>query len=233
MRIVENKPIVIPSDYNDYIYKITYRLLTPLAPYIPKRISPNQITIAGFISAMIGTTLLYFVSSPMAYIYWIIFNLLWFMLDALDGMHARLTKQSSEMGAFLDHALDNIYFLFMLTIFAVKFDLLHVLYFYIVILRVTASLMVFVVQCHTNKIYLTRISGGFETLLFSAAMMLTYYYPHINPALLTDNAFLKASIDALSLQHGIFMKCALLPYFIGVPITIVLQFRFVKKELTQ
>src|SRR3990167_6289289 len=164
---MQNKNVIIPSDYNDYIYRLTYYLLTPVAPHIPKRISPNQITVLGFLSALMGTALLFFVKTPMAYIYWVIFNLIWFLLDALDGMHARLSNQSSEYGAFLDHALDNIYFIFMLTVFAAKFDLLHMLYIYIIILRVTASVMVFTVQYHTKRLYLSRISGGFETLLFS------------------------------------------------------------------
>lgn len=228
---MQNKNGVIPSDYNDYIYRLTYYLLTPLAPHIPKRISPNQITVLAFLSALTGTALLYFIKTPMAYIYWVIFNLIWFLLDALDGMHARLSNQSSEYGAFLDHALDNIYFIFMLTVFAAKFDLLHMLYIYIIILRVTAAVMVFTVQCHTKRLYLSRFSGGLEFLLFSTAMILSYYYPHMNPALLTTNSFLLKCIDALSLQQGLFMKCALLVYFIGVPVNMILQFQFVKKVL--
>lgn len=228
-----NKNIVVPPDYNDYIYRFMYYILSPVAPFIPKRISPNQITIMGFFSAMIGTGLLYFIHTPIAYIYWIIFNFIWLVLDSLDGMHARLTQQSSEFGAFLDHGLDNIYFLFMLTVFAAKFDLFQLLYIYIIILRVTAALMVFAVQTHTKRLYLSRFSGGLEFLLFTIVMILSYCYPHINPALFTTNPFLLRCINTLSLQQGVFMKCALFVYFIGVPVNIILQFRFVKKVLAQ
>jgi len=223
--------VVIPEDYHDYLYRLTYYLLTPVVPYIPRCISPNQITILAFFSALAGTALLYFIKTPVAYLYWVVFNLIWFLLDALDGMHARLTQQSSEYGAFLDHALDNIYFLFMLTAFVAKFDLAHLLYIYIIILRVTAAVMVFMVQCHTKRLYLTQFSGGLEFLLFSIAMILSYCYPHINPALLTQNTVLLKCINILNLQQGLFMKCALLFYFIGVPLTMILQFRFVKKVL--
>lgn len=230
---MENKISVVPPDYNDYIYRFMYYILSPIAPLIPKRISPNQITIMAFFSAMIGTGLLYFIHTPIAYIYWVIFNFIWFVLDALDGMHARLTQQSSEFGAFLDHGLDNIYFLFMLTVFAAKFDLFHLLYIYIIILRVTAALMVFTVQAHTKRFYLSRFSGGLEFLLLSSVMILSYCYPTINPAQHTTNLFLLHCINILSLQQGIFMKCALFFYFIGVPVNIILQFRFVKKVLMQ
>ena len=229
----ENQNTIVPSNYNDYIYKLTYQFLAPLVPYIPRKITPNQITIAGFFCALIGTGLLYFISTPIAYIDWVIFNLLWFFLDALDGMHARSSNQGSEYGAFLDHTLDNIYFIFMLTVFAAKFDLLHLLYLYIIILRVTASAVVFIVQAHTKKVYLSRVSGGFETLLFSIAMILSYCYPTMNPAMLTTDPFLLKWIFLLDLQKGFFLKCALFPYFIGIPITFFLQFRFVKKELMQ
>lgn len=228
---MQNKNTVIPSDYRDYIYRFTYFLLTPIAPLIPKSVSPNQITVLAFISAMTGTALLFFIHTPMAYIYWVIFNLIWFLLDALDGMHARLTSQSSEYGAFLDHGLDNIYFIFMLTVFAAKFDLFTLLYVYIIILRVTAALMVFTVQTHTQRFYLSRFSGGLEFLLLSLAMILSYCYPNINPVLYTQNPWLLQWIHGLNLQTGMFMKLVLLVYFVGVPINIILQFRFVKKVL--
>ncbi|MCX7122027.1 MAG: CDP-alcohol phosphatidyltransferase family protein [Gammaproteobacteria bacterium] len=228
---MNNKTQIIPSDYQDYVYRLTYYLLRNVAPYIPDRIKPNQITVLAFISAMLGTGLLFFVKSPAAYLYWVIFNLIWFLLDALDGMHARLSNQSSEYGAFLDHALDNIYFVFMLTAFAYKFDLLHLLYVYIICLRITAALMVFTVQCHTKRLYLSKFTGGLEFVLLSTALILSYCYPHLNLALYAENPFLLKCINLLSLQQGVFMKLALLVYFIGVPINFVLQFRFVQKIL--
>ena len=145
-------------------------------------------------------------------------------------MHARLSGQSSEYGAFLDHALDNIYFIFMFTAFAYRFDLLHLFYFYIVVLRITAAVMVFTVQCHTKRLYLTRFSGGFEFLMFSMVMILSYFYPHFNLAEHTTNPLFLSWIHALNLEQGVFMKLILFVYFIGVPITMVTQFRFVKQQ---
>lgn len=226
---MQNKKVIIPEDYKDYLYRLTYYLLSGVAPHIPKSIKPNQITVLAFLFAMTGTILLCVIKTPAAYLYWFVFNLLWFLLDALDGMHARLSGQSSEYGAFLDHALDNIYFLFMLTAFAYKFHLMSLLYVYIIILRVTASLMVFTVQCHTGRLLLGRFSGGLEFLLFSAVMILSYCYPHVDLSAVTHNSLALEWINKLSLNDGVFMKCALLFYFIGVPMTMVTQFRFVKK----
>ncbi|PIZ03639.1 MAG: hypothetical protein COY58_08285 [Gammaproteobacteria bacterium CG_4_10_14_0_8_um_filter_38_16] len=230
---MKNKNSLVPTDYHDYIYRLFYYLLTPLVPYIPKKIKPNHITVLAFISAMIGTALLVFVKTPVAYLYWVIFNFGWFILDALDGMHARFTRQSSEYGAFLDHALDDIYFIFMLTAFVIKFDLAQVLYIYILMLRLTAALMVFLVQSHTGKLYLSRFSGGFDFLLLTAAVLLSYCYPYLNLAQHTHNLTALFWIDWFDLYQGVFMKLVLLIYFVGVPINIVMQFRFVSKMLNQ
>lgn len=225
---MNTKNHIIPSDYHDYLYRFTYYLLSFVAPYIPRAVSPNQITMLAFFFAMLGNGFLFFIHTPAAYLYWVLFNLIWFLLDALDGMHARLSEQSSEYGAFLDHAMDNIYFLFMLTVFAAKFDLTHILYVYIIILRVTAALMVFTVQCHTKRLYLGKFSGGLEFLLFSSAMVLSYCFPHMNPMNWTNNTVAQHAISLLHMQQGVFMKIALLFYFIGVPFAIFQQFRFVK-----
>ena len=222
---------IIPDEYQDYIYRFTYWVLAKIAPYIPRAITPNQITIAAFISAMIGTILLYIVQSPAAFLYWIGFNLLWYVLDALDGIHARLTQQSSEFGGFLDHALDDIYFLFMLTVFALKFDLLgHGLYIFILLLRTTAAIIVFIVQVHTKKLYLGKFSAGLELPLFTLVMILSYCFPNFNPLIHTDNQMLINWIHYLSLEKGMFMKLVLCIYLIGAPINMLLQFQFVKKH---
>ncbi len=227
------KKLVIPDDYKDLVYRGMYYLLSYLAPLIPKSVKPNQITIVAFIFGLIGTALLYYVQTPAAYLYWILFNFLWFAFDALDGIHARLTHQTSEYGGFLDHALDNIYFVPMLLVFAIKFDLFYPFYLYVILARLTAAVMVFTVQCHTKRLYLSSLSGGLELPLFSVAMLFSYFYPHFNPALHTTNSFLLRVIDLLHLQSGMFMKLALIPHAIAIPITIFIQFRFVQKELKQ
>ncbi len=225
-----NSNTIIPDDYNDVIYRMTYPLLWKLVPYIPRGITPNQLTVAAFLSTLIAALLLYFVTSPVAYLYWALFNLLWYVLDSLDGMHARNTSQTSEYGAFLDHALDNISFVFMFTVFVIKFDLLHSLYIFIILLRFTAAVMVFTVQCHAKRLYLSKFSGGAEFVMMTMVMVLTYLFPHFNLATYTTNPLLLNIINLLNLQQGIFMKLVLLIYLFGVPSTFYLQFRFVKQE---
>ncbi len=227
---MSNNPVTMPSDYKDIIYRLTYPLIGKLAPAIPRSVTPNQITIAAFTSALIASALLYFIQSPAAFLWWALFNLVWYTLDALDGIHARLTNQCSEYGAFLDHALDNISFIFTFTVFVIRFDLLHPFYIFILLMRFTAATMVFAVQCHAKRLYLSKLSGGAELVMITLVMILSYLFPHFNPAYYTTNLTLLYWIDLLNLQQGAFMKVGSLIYLVGVPITFWLQFQFVKRE---
>ena len=227
----ENK--IIPDDYNDWIYRITYRALSKVAPYIPRSVHPNTITYFSFASALLGCAILYFCHTPVAYLYWIVFNYAWFLLDALDGMHARLTNQTSEFGGFLDHFLDNIYFAILFPVLAVKFDLGYTIYIFAISLRITAALMVFLVQAHRRRVYLGAATGGLELILFTSVMLLSYFLPHFNPSMHTTSHHLLYLINILHLQSGFFMKVTWFVYIIGVPIHMIEQVRFVKQHLAE
>jgi phosphatidylglycerophosphate synthase len=223
---MSNEKVILPEDYRDVVYRITYYLLGKVAHWVPRSITPNQITLTAFSSSLLSCLLLYVVQTPVGYLYWILFNFIWYILDALDGIHARLTQQTSEFGAFLDHFLDNIFFLFMLTVFTVRFDLAHTFYIFILFMRITAAATVFIVQVHTQRLYLTRFSGGLELLLFTSVMWFSYLYPNFN----ASDYFPNMMVDYLSLQQGCFMKLALLVYLIGIPINFLISIRFVQKH---
>ena len=91
---MSEESVIMPDDYEDVVYRFTYFLLGKIAHRIPRSITPNQITIAAFISALVGCALLYFIKSPVAYLWWVLFNFIWYILDALDGIHARLSNLS-------------------------------------------------------------------------------------------------------------------------------------------
>jgi phosphatidylglycerophosphate synthase len=230
---IAQKNMIIPEDYQDLIWKATYFILGKIAPFVPRSIHPNYITYTAFISALLGCFLLYVIDTPMAYLYWFVCNFIWYLLDALDGIHARLTGQTSSFGGFLDHYLDNIFFAVMLTVFVLKFDLAYPLYIYAIILRVTAALMVFLVETHTDRFYLGTATGGLELILFSTVMILSYFFPDLNLSQHLSNPTALMIIEKLHLQSGLFMKLALMVYIIGVPVNMVAQWRFVKRELVK
>ncbi len=224
---------VMPDDYKDYVYRLTYFLLGKVAHFIPRSVKPNTITVMAFFSSIIACILLFVVPGPEAFILWTVFNFIWYILDALDGIHARLTHQTSEYGAYLDHFFDTAYFIFMLTAFAVRFDLTHTIYLFILFLRCTAATNVFLVQVHTGKLLLGRFSGGLELVLFSAAMILSYYFPHLNLVEHTQNSHALYWINTLDLTNNVFMKITLLFYLFGVPMTFWQQNQFVRRHAKQ
>ena len=227
---MSNEGVIIPKEYKDLGWRLTYFLLGKVAHFIPRSIKPNQITVGAFMAALMACALLYFLKSPVGLLYWALFNFVWYILDALDGIHARLTQQTSEFGAFLDHFLDNISFIFTFTVFALYFDLLHPLYLFILLARFTAATTTFLVQMHTGKLPIGKFTGSSEAILMTAVMFLTYYFPGVDLSHYAHSTTLLYGVNALSLHQGVFMKLVLLFYAIAMPINFVAQWRFVKKN---
>ncbi len=219
------------DEYHDVIYRYTYYALQSVAPKIPTSIHPNQITWSAFVCSMLSCAFLYFIHTPAAYLYWIVFNTLWYLFDALDGMHARISKQKSEFGGFLDHFCDNIFFIFMFGVFVIKFDLLYAFYIFIILGRFTLCTVVFLVQNHTGKMYLQKFSGGGELVIMTTVMLLSYFYPHFNLVSEMNHSIWQRIAAWLHLDSGVFMKLALICYLIGMVPSFIQQYRFAKREL--
>ena len=85
-------------------------VLEPLVAMLPRRLSPNTITLTGhavvwiamgwlLTAARIGAPLLIFLA---------VAHVLYAIADCVDGMFARATQQASRLGEMLDHWLDAI-----------------------------------------------------------------------------------------------------------------------------
>ena len=93
----------------EWKYPLTHyvlrRLSIPIAKHlIPSTISPISITIAGFILGIISAFFLAINQFTIALIL-LLFSL---VIDVVDGEVARLRKQSTKRGAFLDSLLDRV-----------------------------------------------------------------------------------------------------------------------------
>jgi len=80
------------------------KFIDPVANFISStKISPNAITIIGFLLMIIVAFVL-----AKGYFFWGgILITVFALFDALDGTLARMTKQTSRFGAFLDSTLDR------------------------------------------------------------------------------------------------------------------------------
>ena len=83
-------------------------LLLPLLAWVVKtRISPNQITVAGFLIGLLAILSLWQGSYIMTVVGASLFVVA-YLVDLLDGMVARLKLQESRWGGWMDYNLDNL-----------------------------------------------------------------------------------------------------------------------------
>jgi len=102
------------SSGNPFFYKLAIcPFCIYLQKFIPNYVSPNAITWIGFISMMTGfLAILRFdsdLSNPPRLLSLLsAFSILVYILtDSIDGIHARNTKQSTQLGKIVDHFVDS------------------------------------------------------------------------------------------------------------------------------
>lgn len=93
------------SEENSFLtrkYKVFWEFIQK---FIPKYIHPNIITLLGLLSVIFGYYMMktYSLNKVMGICVWLYMN-----FDAIDGIHARNTKNTSVIGEYLDHIIDLI-----------------------------------------------------------------------------------------------------------------------------
>lgn len=101
--------------YNVIDESISSSLLKPvwirMQSYIPFCIAPNVITLLGLLSTIVSTYICYkhYDNYPIfTTLCAIFFTITYINLDAIDGIHARKTKNASAVGELLDHGCDSL-----------------------------------------------------------------------------------------------------------------------------
>ena len=111
------------SEPNTKSYYLIYApIFEKIESYVPRQITPNMISCTSFIllTALFLTKSYYnpYIFSACLFVYWI--------LDNIDGIHARNTKQTSTLGEILDHCGDAYYTIIILymffNLFQIKID---------------------------------------------------------------------------------------------------------------
>jgi phosphatidylglycerophosphate synthase len=106
--IQDSREKIIPS----VLDRLSIETGDALAPLVPYRITPNQITLIGLGSGICAALSFYLASFYKAWLLAAaVFVALHILLDCLDGSVARLRQQTSKSGAFLDLFCDCIAFI--------------------------------------------------------------------------------------------------------------------------
>jgi phosphatidylglycerophosphate synthase len=119
-------PAEIPAIKND-CRDLAFEALKPAYEWVgrqvPRAVTPNQLTMAGLGCAVLASALL--VLWPAATACFVAAGLLFLYegFDALDGIHARNTQQSSAFGAYLDAVIDAAQAAMIFSALIVRYDL--------------------------------------------------------------------------------------------------------------
>lgn len=104
---------------NSIISKFLDPFWNYLQDFVPATVSPNIITVSGFLCVLYAFHLCYnyiniypkFISMISCFLIFCYMN-----LDSVDGKHARKTRNSSPLGELLDHGCDSISVVFLILI---------------------------------------------------------------------------------------------------------------------
>jgi len=110
------------------------------------KITPNIITIVGVIFAIIGAYFLYKYNIK----YFIVFNLLAYYCDCLDGYMARKYNQATKLGDYLDHITDMLQNILLIYILVKKYNLFK--YKKICIISIVLFILLLITQGCQEKI---------------------------------------------------------------------------------
>ncbi|MFI5142004.1 MAG: CDP-alcohol phosphatidyltransferase family protein [Bacteroidia bacterium] len=184
---------------NDLIDNAFYPFLNKIAEYIPASITPNQLSVVGFIFALLNAVTLItvknnislFIASFCLFIYW--------AFDCLDGIHARRTHQTSILGDFTDHFLDTLSTGLILFAILFHFNLMTPLYLASAILIMTQQTATFLCRCYTQTLYLAPFGPSCLLFLTIFIYIITFFWgPKILEIAMLSN-LLTAPLSLLSL----------------------------------
>jgi phosphatidylglycerophosphate synthase len=217
-QIMENKSLVHQGNL-DIVDKFSYPVIFKLVRHLPKSLTPNQITTVGFGFCLLGAVTLGYGNSSSSFVCAGIFLFLHWLCDAMDGLHARNTQQTSQFGAFLDHFYDMGAALAICFALLIRFQVMTPLFVFIVMMRIAVQGGVYLVHGFTQVFDLPRIGPSVESWIIVIALI---YSGLVSPVL----SFPMLGFERISIIHLV-----LLPYLFLLPVTVWNLFKSTKKTL--
>jgi len=132
----------IKNDSRDLAFEALKPAYEWVARRVPGAITPNQLTLSGFGCAILAAVILLawrantacFVAGCLLFLYE--------MFDALDGMHARNTGQSSPFGGYLDAAVDAAQAGLIFSVLVVRYELYAPIYIFALSFRMVLACLI-------------------------------------------------------------------------------------------
>lgn len=229
---MEKKEQLVNKGNHEILDNFFYPYFHKIVKYIPAWITPNQLTIIGFMGGLLSCFSLLFVTAKFGLILACLFLIFQYVFDSLDGLHARNTSQSSRFGAFYDHFFDIIFSNFLLFAIGVRFDMISPLFFFLFLTNSAFYSAVFLSYATTGVLYIPPLGGVFQILLIIVTLMITYFWDiHISLGHYITNDYLKSIIDSSSLDNLNLPKIICLLFYVVLPYSFIDTYRRNKKIL--
>ncbi len=175
----------------EYEYKVTEKSFSqeyllpfiwrPISRFIPPKLTPNTITITGFVFMLMSGVFVWLAlrETPYYFLLAALCLIIYMAGDNLDGIHARKTNQSSPLGEFLDHWLDSISFVVINTCCVWVLGLTGWILFLYIVAIISAFFATIWEQHHTGVFY-SGFLGTNEALILLGFLysVLAFCYPH-------------------------------------------------------
>ena len=165
---------VVTSPFERWFAQLSERLV----PFVPRRVTPNQVTVAGFAVSIGGSLALYLAGQHQLWLLVAMAAILLHILgDGVDGALARARRQTSPRGCFLDQMLDNIAFVAMpLAIAFSGLAALEILVFAMLLILLHAILIQYWMILKGKRVFPAIGPVDYE-LLVLGSVALTFLWP--------------------------------------------------------
>ena len=162
---------------------ITTEILTPLWEYlvrlVPPIVAPNVLTLCGFLAVLYAHHLCYNyleIYPNLIAIVTCVLTFIYMNLDAMDGKHARRTRNSTPLGELFDHACDNVGLVFMTQSLCMILGIDTYLQWYIVQIAQFAFLNSHLDAMKSDQMYFGRYTGPGEILFAYMGLILGHVF---------------------------------------------------------
>jgi phosphatidylglycerophosphate synthase len=145
-------------------------------------------------------------------------------------MHARLTQQTSNWGAYFDHIADCYKRVINIFAFFICFDAMHTIYLVFLLIYTLAAMVAFVGQVHTKKLYLGKIGDGTEFIVFTLILFFTYCFPDLRLVIDLNHTWINLIFSFLHLDTFPIIKIGFLLGIILSALFLIEQHIFAKKN---
>jgi phosphatidylglycerophosphate synthase len=171
---------------NSIITQIFTPFWNKIATFIPSYIAPNLISLCGLLCLIMSTIICNFYIDIDGYetivkLLSIMLIIIYTILDAIDGKHARNIKNATQLGEFFDHTCDSIGIIFLVITFCKVIGIKDIInYWYI--MNIVYLLFL---ECHSRayknlKVVFNRFTGPYEGISFLLILMIIQTYFKLN-----------------------------------------------------